>query len=113
MDRERESSLFWSSSLYITQISSFYHNLVPVDGLWIDMNEISNFCTGECTKFSESQQNWHPKLGVGFDPNNPPYDIDNVGSNAPLNTKTLDMDAQQYGGVLVYNAHNIFGKHIH
>ena len=75
------------------------------------MNEISNFCNGECTQVSGAQRNRRPKLRVGFDPNNPPYDIDNVGSNAPLNTKTLDMDAQHYGGVLVYNAHNLFGKH--
>ena len=49
-------------------------------------------------------------IAVGFDPNNPPYHIQNQGSgNTPLNTKTLDMDARLYGGVLEYDAHNIFG----
>ena len=101
-------------SFTLLQISDFYHNLLPVDGIWIDMNEISNFCNGECTQLSDSQHN-RSKLhrwddNVGFDPNNPPYQIDNQDSNAALNVKTLDMDAQHYGGVLVYNAHNIFGN---
>ena len=28
------------------QLAAF-HKLVPYDGVWIDMNEASNFCTGE------------------------------------------------------------------
>ncbi|KAJ3678357.1 hypothetical protein LUZ60_002160 [Juncus effusus] len=35
-------------SWWVDEISRF-HQLVPVDGLWIDMNEASNFCTGKCT----------------------------------------------------------------
>ena len=86
----------------MSQISDFYHNLLPVDGLWIDMNEISNFCTGECTSLQNSS--------VEFDPNNPPYAIHNRGDqNTALDVKTLNMDAQHYGKVLEYNAHNLFG----
>lgn len=77
--------------------------LLPVDGLWIDMNEISNFCNGACTSSGS------PVKPVEVDPNNPPYKINNQGSKAPLNTKTLDMDAVHYGGVLEYDAHNLFG----
>ena len=47
---------------------------------------------------------------VGFNPTNPPYTINNFDSKAPLNTKTLDMDALHMNGtVLEYNAHNLYG----
>ena len=120
------------------QIASFLQ-LLPVDGLWIDMNEISNFCSGACstesadgvnTAIHGSEQrvkNSQPtrlksktrtrlrrsgtgNRRVGFDPTNPPYSINNFGNKAPLNTKTLDMDAlHMNGAALEYNAHNTFG----
>ena len=46
---------------------------------------------------------------IGFNPTNPPYTINNFDSKAPLNTKTLDMDALHMDGtVLEYNAHNLY-----
>jgi alpha-glucosidase (family GH31 glycosyl hydrolase) len=78
------------------QISKF-HQLLPVDGLWIDMNEISNFCNGECSS------------SIRTDPLSPPYSINNQGNKAPLNTKAISVDAVHYGNVLEYNAHNLFG----
>ena len=69
------------------------------------MNEISNFCNGECDSVS------HPEAvdRSGFNPNNPPYKIDNQGYNNALNVKTLDMDAVHYGPLLEYNVHNLYG----
>ena len=63
--------------------------LVEVDGLW---NEISNFCNGGCSNPSmpHDKQLWSVKK-LGFDPVDPPYKINNQGTNAALNTKTLDM----------------------
>ena len=89
-----------SHSLY--QISRF-HDMLPIDGLWIDMNEISSFHDGE---MSLKQTSPHTKSNII----NPPYAIDNQGSKTPLNKKTLDPDAIHYGGVLEYDAHNLYGK---
>lgn len=83
-----------ASAWWQREIAGFTRG-VPVDGLWIDMNELSNFCDGQCT-------------AVG-DPNNPPYKINNQMRQLPLNTKTLDMDAVHAGAVLEYDAHNLFG----
>jgi len=33
------------------QLAAF-HDMAPWDGLWIDMNEASNFCTGEVSPMS-------------------------------------------------------------
>ncbi|KAI9137036.1 glycosyl hydrolases family 31-domain-containing protein [Paraphysoderma sedebokerense] len=83
---------------------------VPVDGLWIDMNEPSNFCNGECEDdfvFGTTNKN-------SVDPssdklNNPPYKIDNGGIRAPLTTKTYSMDARHFNGTLAYDVHNLYG----
>ncbi|XP_065906865.1 uncharacterized protein [Dysidea avara] len=92
------------------QTSTFYNTLLKFDGLWIDMNEISNFCNGECSGSSHPEEMRRSvDDGLKFDPNNPPYHINNQGSSIGLNTKTLDMDAMHHGGVLEYNSHNLYG----
>jgi alpha-glucosidase (family GH31 glycosyl hydrolase) len=81
---------------------------VPVDGLWIDMNEPSNFCDGACEDpFSASKSQW--RNGSEFNPVKPPYAINNQGQKLPLNSKTLDMDTVQYGATPHYNVHNLYG----
>eukprot|EP00013_Stygamoeba_regulata_P005203 CAMPEP_0177640502 /NCGR_PEP_ID=MMETSP0447-20121125/6576_1 /TAXON_ID=0 /ORGANISM="Stygamoeba regulata, Strain BSH-02190019" /LENGTH=1002 /DNA_ID=CAMNT_0019142575 /DNA_START=142 /DNA_END=3150 /DNA_ORIENTATION=- len=132
---------FWhpNATAYWENEISLFLQQVPFDGLWIDMNEISNaFCTGECStsqcnpppdSISELQQiadEWHSernalpsshpssvsRRGFGYAavPNytDPPYPINNGGNQDPLNVKTLDMDDQHYGGIIEYNAHNLY-----
>ena len=90
--------------------------MLSVDGLWIDMNEPSNFCNGECkgpletAKVFISNSTYLKPQSAKAQQNlvDPPYYIDNQNSKAPLNTKTLDPDAIQYG-TTHYNAHNLFG----
>ena len=112
-------------SFWEQQISTVL-GTVPYDGLWIDMNEISNFCSGECLNGSPvplgsttcgcSSSSSFIKIleddyyySGSFNAVNPPYSINNDGDRDPLNTKTLDMTSYHYNNVLEYNAHNLFG----
>lgn len=75
------------------------------------MNEISNFCTGQCSQKKEIRNE-------KFDPNNPPYNINNGGTSQardhehsgnfkdPLDTKTVSADAIHYNSI-EYNTHNL------
>lgn len=77
---------------------------VKVDGLWIDMNECSNFCDGSCNTNGEAY------FEGGFNPDNPPYSINNGNSKLPLNVKTLSMTAKHFGeNALEYNTHSLYG----
>eukprot|EP00197_Chlamydomonas_leiostraca_P010624 CAMPEP_0202870766 /NCGR_PEP_ID=MMETSP1391-20130828/16729_1 /ASSEMBLY_ACC=CAM_ASM_000867 /TAXON_ID=1034604 /ORGANISM="Chlamydomonas leiostraca, Strain SAG 11-49" /LENGTH=1290 /DNA_ID=CAMNT_0049551399 /DNA_START=24 /DNA_END=3896 /DNA_ORIENTATION=- len=186
----------WPDFLH-PNISSYWADLirgmwqqVPFDGLWIDMNEASNFCPGEvcwlpsalatsaaAARGSPAHQpadepgivaaqggagqqgqtgdegptsglagltaQYAPRLpwsakaawvvegaGSGLDaagwrtPNcmiqckdpepgdvisHPPYAINNQNGHLPLGWKTLAMSAVHHGGVLEYDAHNLYG----
>ncbi|XP_033827576.2 lysosomal alpha-glucosidase [Periophthalmus magnuspinnatus] len=67
---------------------------VPVDGLWIDMNEPSSFVRGSVDGCPDT------------DLENPPYTPPVVGGQ--LNSKTLCMSAQQLLSTH-YNLHNMYG----
>lgn len=96
-----------------------FHELVPVDGLWIDMNEASNFCTGKCTipKGVQCPNVTGPGWICCLDCKNitktrwddPPYKINASGIQAPIGYKTIATSAVHYNGVLEYNAHSIYG----
>jgi len=107
---------YWTDNL-----QSFF-NLVPVDGFWIDMNEISNFCNVDghgqvCANTASSGcplpnaqttcclvcSTPQPSNTLDF----PPYNIHSV--LGLVATKTMAMSATHYGNVSVYNAHNLYG----
>jgi len=106
------------------QIESFLQ-LVDVDGLWIDMNEISNaFCNGACPASQchppnsggenlflqeSSSQVRLVNTDPSFNPTNPPYKINNGGDYDPLYVKTLNMDATHVDGYYEYDVHNLYG----
>ena len=81
-----------------------------MDGLWIDMNEPSNFCNGSCT--SKDWQSSRASNLTGFNINNPPYYINNQDKFYPLNDKTLDVDSKQYGGHTFFDTHNLYGMQV-
>ena len=93
------------------QIAAFLQT-IPVDGLWIDMNEPSNFCNGECEGAMElfiSNTTKPLSAKVQLSLTDPPYYINNQNKKQALNMKTLDPTAVQFGGVPHYNAHNMYG----
>lgn len=47
----KEGVKYWEQQLQA------FHELVPYDGLWIDMDEASNFCTGDICHMP--QGGWH------------------------------------------------------
>ncbi|AWP18876.1 putative lysosomal alpha-glucosidase [Scophthalmus maximus] len=71
-----------------------FHSKVPVDGLWIDMNEPASFVQGSVEGCPDS------------DLENPPYTPRVVGGQ--LNSGTLCMSAQQRLSTH-YNLHNMYG----
>jgi alpha-glucosidase (family GH31 glycosyl hydrolase) len=94
----------------LTKISTFLAQepaQYPGDGLWIDMNEPSNFCDGAC-KSAKSQQQDGPKVNLI----KPPYAIHNQGQRRlPLNSGNLDMDTVHHGDVPHYDMHNLYGTY--
>ncbi|XP_027361382.1 alpha-xylosidase 1 isoform X1 [Abrus precatorius] len=96
-----------------------FHELVPVDGLWIDMNEASNFCSGKCKipKGKQCPSGTGPGWICCLDCKNitktrwddPPYKINASGIQAPIGFKTIATSAVHYNGVLEYDAHSIYG----
>ncbi|OWM75782.1 alpha-xylosidase 1 [Punica granatum] len=96
-----------------------FHELVPVDGLWIDMNEVSNFCSGKCTvpKNKQCPTGTGPGWICCLDCKNitntrwddPPYKINASGMQVPVGFKTIATSAVHYNGVLEYDAHSLYG----
>eukprot|EP00198_Chlamydomonas_reinhardtii_P003781 XP_001693117.1 alpha glucosidase [Chlamydomonas reinhardtii] len=69
---------------------------LPYDGLWLDMNEPSNFYCGRAP-------------GTPDDPlSYPPYAVNNGNRRAPLYVNTVPMNAVGYGGVRQYDSHNLY-----
>ncbi|KAK6242826.1 Glycoside hydrolase family 31 - like 2 [Theobroma cacao] len=96
-----------------------FHELVPVDGLWIDMNEASNFCSGKCEipKGKQCPSGTGPGWICCLDCKNitntrwddPPYKINASGLQVPIGFKTIATSAVHYNGVLEYDAHSLYG----
>ncbi|XP_020898902.1 lysosomal alpha-glucosidase [Exaiptasia diaphana] len=79
---------------YWTEQLSAFHDEVPFDGLWIDMNEPSNFVEGSTSGCPASK--W----------DSPPYTPHIIGNT--LKSKTICMSANQ-NGYRHYDVHSLYG----
>lgn len=81
------ASKFWSNEI------SIFRKTLPVDGLWIDMNEISSFITS-------------PPL---TELDTPPYNINNTGVQSTINNNTVPASSMHFGNLTEYDVHNLYG----
>lgn len=104
-----------AQSYWSAQFKDFF-DLVAYDGIWIDMNEASNFCNADgngqvCALKDEVCTSGCCIDCVTVDPTNkydyPPF-VPNVVWGA-LGGKTIAMSGLHAGGILEYNAHNLYG----
>jgi alpha-glucosidase len=51
-----------------------YHKKVAIDGIWIDMSEVSSFCVGSCGSKNLSMNPSHPPFALPGEPSNVIYD---------------------------------------
>ncbi|KAJ2711039.1 hypothetical protein H4R19_003445 [Coemansia spiralis] len=89
---------------------------LPVDGLWIDMNEAASFCTGSCGSGRPADEipalPWltdrpHRPLNRSNPLLVPPYAIHNPQKE--LSDKTIETTAIHANGVAEYHVHNLYG----
>jgi len=77
------------------------YKIVPFSGIWIDMNEVTNFAHGECQVYGnrliERTGRISPFSNIPYTP-----------GRRSLETKTSSLDAVHHGGILEYDAHELF-----
>jgi alpha-glucosidase (family GH31 glycosyl hydrolase) len=113
-----------TANYWATQLSKWW-STVKFDGLWIDMNEASNFCNVDgqgqvCVNDSPNCPTGQLETQCDCcltceakDTSNiydfPPYAIHNQQGNGALGTKTIAPSAFHYDETQDYDVHNLYG----
>lgn len=81
-----------ASAYWINQLTAF-ESLTFFSGVWLDMNEASNFITGEVGHYPSIITNETMPFTPGED----------------INTRSIDVASTHYGGISEYNVHSLYG----
>lgn len=112
-----------TQSWWTSNLKKWYDSGVKFDGIWLDMNEASNFCDGICgvnydpsttrkreiesranLKRADGEMTGRKKSGsVNF----PPYKIHNAAGD--LFRGSIDAFSMHANGALEYDLHNVYG----
>lgn len=99
-----------------TKEMQMFYDQLPFDGMWIDMNELANFCTGtSCTwngTVDEENTNCYlqcPDVSNHTKFDIPGYTINHNGDYQGLGYRTAAMTVKHYDGNIEYNVHNLYG----
>ncbi|EJD51399.1 hypothetical protein AURDEDRAFT_135087 [Auricularia subglabra TFB-10046 SS5] len=112
-----------TQSWWTSNLKDWYDSGVKFAGIWLDMNEASNFCDGICgvnydpstTRKREIKSRAHIKRADGEmtgrtksgSVNFPPYKIHNAAGD--LFRGSIDAFSMHANGALEYDLHNIYG----
>lgn len=109
-----ENTTYW----WTNELKNF-HNMAEYDGLWIDMNEISNFCNVDgkgqvCTTDPDVNCDGSTDCCLICSTPDPMNEFDFPPftphcSQGSLSTKTFAMSATHSNGVKEYDSHNLYG----
>ncbi|KAG0586204.1 hypothetical protein KC19_2G072100 [Ceratodon purpureus] len=92
-----------------------FHDQLPFDGMWIDMNEVSNFCTGKhCIWNGTIVPDGITTCYLQCEESNtnldePPFKLNHFGTNEKLGHLTAAMTVKHWDGTTEYDAHNLYG----
>jgi alpha-glucosidase (family GH31 glycosyl hydrolase) len=82
------ASTYWQNALKSLQ------SQVSFDGIWLDMNEASNFCDGECAPITPA-----------FNSTDLPY----LPGDVDLNIKNIDLNVTHYNNITEFDFHSLYG----
>ena len=106
------SNEFWKN-----HFKSFYNDNVKFNGIWIDMNEIANFCDGHCNLLEEEESNDNFISNITsqftclcsnpeyYELDFPPYQPGGIYPDSG----TISMSSIHYNNIEEYYLHNLYG----